>query len=234
MADPGRPGQRPRRPAPEAGRVRTVEGPRVIKASRAVRPPAPPPPPRRREPVDRARVIFAIVGLLVIASLVLGSVLYGLDLSRPPETEADLRQQQAGLVPTLEAQLRENPGDVQKINVLANTLQNNGDYPGAIRWYERSIELRPDDPETRFAFGQALAAYGQRTDAEVQYRRAIDLAPQSARNHYYLGQLYLRWDPPRLEEARQQYTRASEMEPEGAWGRAARQQLDRLNATPTP
>lgn len=179
-------------------------------------------------------MLFAVVALAVIVSMVLGSVVYGLDFSFLRAPDVAPSQRQANLVPTLEAQLRDTPDDVQKINVLANTLQNNGDYPGAIRWYERSIELRPDDAETRFAFGQALASYGRRTDAEIQFLRAIELAPQSARNQYYLGQLYERWDPPRLEEAKQRYNRASELEPEGAWGRAARQTFERLNATPTP
>lgn len=232
MADPRRAGSSPRGRAEPAVPPRPPAGARVVKASQARR--RPDPPPRRRQPVPRGQALFAVVVLVVIFSMVLGSVAYGLDLSFLSAPDEGPRERQANLVPTLEAQLRDNPDDVQKINVLANTLQNNGDYPGAIRWYERSIELRPDDAETRFAFGQALASYGRRTDAEVQYLRAIELAPQSARNQYYLGQLYERWDPPRLEEARQRYNRASELEPEGAWGRAARQTLDRLNATPTP
>ena len=194
---------------------------------------AQPPPLPRRQPADRAKVIFSVVGLLVIVSLVLGSVLYGLDAGIPEEQDLAPPRSQANLVPTYEARLRADPNDLQAMLLLANILQNSGDYPGAIAWYERAVALRPDDLPTRLAFGQALASYGQRFDAEAQYRKALELDPNNAQAEYYLGQLYARWDPSRTEDARRHYTRASDLQPEGTWGRAAREALDRLNATPT-
>lgn len=221
----------PRRPETPAYR-----GPTGAARRGAAHRPATPPPAPRRQPPDRAKVIFAIVGLGVIFSLVLGTIVFSADftgLSRqqpnglPPE-------RQPNLVPTYEARLRDNPNDLQAMLLLANILQNSGDYPGAIVWYERAVALQPNDLETRLAFGQALTSYNQRFDAEAQYKKALALDPQSARTEYYLGQLYGRWEPPRLEEARQHYTRASELQPEGNWGSAARQALTRLNATPMP
>lgn len=191
--------------------------------------------PRRRT-IDRAKVIFAVVGLVVILGLTLGGVLYDLrfSVSTEPGSQPGQGRAQANLIPTYEARLRENPNDYQAMIVLANILQNNGDYPNAIAWYDRAVQLKPDDVETRLAFGQALASYGQRFDAEVQYKKAIELDPKSARAEYYLGQLYEQWDPPRPEEAQIHYQRASQLEPEGTWGSAARTALQRLNATPTP
>ncbi len=191
-------------------------------------------PQPRRGGADRARAIFAVVALVVIISLLFGTVAYGLDGSFGRGDDEPRPPAGAELVPTYEAQLRENPNDVQTMAVLANILQNRGDYPGAIALYERAVALKPDDLELRVAFGQALASYGQRVDAEVQYRRALELNAQDARVHYYLGRLYERWDPPRPEEARLEYGRAAELEPEGSWGRVAREALARLNATPTP
>ena len=183
-------------------------------------------------------MIFSVVGLVVVFSLVIGTVLYGLDTQGVGDTDAGQDPAssggQANLVPTYEARLRANPDDLDAMLLLANILQNRGDYAGAIGQYNRAVELRPDDLRIRLAFGQALANYGQRSDAEAQYRRALELDPNSPEAEYSLGQLYVRWDPPRSEEARQHYTRASDLQPEGSWGRAAREALDRLNATPTP
>ena len=183
-------------------------------------------------------MIFSVVGLVVVFSLVVGTVLYGLDRSGAGEGEAGQdptsSSAQANLVPTYEARLRANPDDLDAMLLLANILQNRGDYAGAIGQYNRAVELRPDDLRIRLAFGQALANYGQRSDAEAQYKRALELDPNSPEAEYSLGQLYARWDPPRTEEARQHYTRASDLQPEGSWGRAAREALDRLNATPVP
>lgn len=191
--------------------------------------------PKGRKGGNRVKVAFAVLALSIIISLVLGTLVadLGAVLGLGGGQSAPVPPRgQANLVPTYEAHLRDNPDDAQTMVILANILQNRGDYPGAIAWYERAVAIKPGDLETRLAFGQALASGGQRVDAEIQYRKALDLDPQNPRTAFYLGQIYDRWDPPRLEEARLHYGRASELQPEGAWGQTARQALDRLNATP--
>ena len=222
------------RPAPRraaASPARPAPGPSPAAQRRRA------PPPRRRS-VAGPRLAFAVLGLLVVVSLIFGTVLYGVrnGAGGAGEQAQDpgAARRQANLVPTYEARLRDNPDDLQAMVLLANILQNNGDYPGAIEWYERAVAIRPDDLDTRLAFGQALTSYNQRFDAEAQYHKALDLDPNNPRTEYYLGQLYGRWDPPRVEEARLHYERASQLQPEGTWGRAAREALGRLNATPTP
>lgn len=193
-----------------------------------------PQPLRAPRRADRVKVVFALIGLVVIVSLTLGGLVFGGAIGGDRSgTALTPEKPQANLVPTYEARLRENPTDAPAMVILANILQNNGDYPGAIYWYERAVELRPTDVETRLAFGQALASYGKRFDAEVQYRKALEAQPNSARAEYLLGQLYERWDPPRPDEAKAHYERASQLEPEGGTGRAARAALQRLSATPT-
>lgn len=184
---------------------------------------------------DRAKVAFALVGLLVIVSLLFGGLAFGGALGgNGANTALTPGRPEANLVPTYEARLRENPNDAQAMVILANILQNNGDYPGAIAWYERAVAQRPGDVETRLAFGQALASYGKLFDAEVQYQKALELQPTSARAEYLLGLLDERWNPPRTDEAKAHYERASRLEPEGGSGRAARAALQRLTATPVP
>ncbi len=190
-------------------------------------------PPKRQG--SRAQAIFAILGLLVIFSMIFGLVAVSFDgLPFGDDEDPFAQDPTSNLVPTYEARLRDNPTDVNTMLVLANVLQNRGEYPEAIVWYQKAVDLKPDNIDARLAFGQALAAYGQSFDAEAQYKKVLELDPKNARAEYYLGELYSRANPPRTEEARIHYARASEFEPEGAWGRAARSALDRLNATPTP
>ena len=194
-------------------------------------------PNARSHAPDRVRLVFSILGLLVIASMICGLVATGFTfgLGGDPAPDTGL-QAPAGssIVPTYEARLRENPRDSGTMIVLANILQNQGDYPGAIDWYEKAVALKPEDVDLRLAFGQALYAFGQLFDAEVQYKKAIELDGKSAKGEYSLAELYQRWTPPRLAEAREHFQRASDLEPEGSWGRAARTTLDRLNPTPVP
>jgi len=227
MVEPTKPARRepvkaPRRPAT------TTVTPGVRRAA--------PPKPRTQGP-DRVRLVFSVLGLLVIASMLFGLVAIGFTFGMGGESTPDTGLQApagSSIVPTYEARLRENPQDSGTMIVLANILQNQGDYPGAIDWYEQAVALRPNDIDLRLAFGQSLYAFGQLFDAEVQYKKALELDGNSAKGEYYLAELYQRWTPPRLAEARERFQRASELEPEGSWGRAARTILDRLNATPVP
>jgi cytochrome c-type biogenesis protein CcmH/NrfG len=216
------------RRADAESRVRPTPPPRPAQARRASAP--------RGQSGHRLQIIFAIVALVIVITLVLGSLLtvlpFGLGSTATP-TPFGGAPASSNIVPTYEARVRANPQDADAMLVLANTLQNQGDYPGAIGWYERAVALQPDRVDWRLAFGQALYSYGQLFDAEVQYQRAIALDPQNADAEYALGNLYVRWNPPRLEEARIHLMRASELQPEGSTGRAARAALDRLNATPT-
>jgi cytochrome c-type biogenesis protein CcmH/NrfG len=192
--------------------------------------------PSRRSSGDRARLTFAVLGVIVVLSMTFGLVAVGsgLNFGQGSQDEAPSPTPRSNLVPTYEARLRDNPNDVNTMVVLANVLQNQGDYQGSINWYEKAVGLKPDDVDLRLAFGQALYSYGQLFDAEIQYKKAIELDSKSAKAEYYLAQLYQRSNPPRLEEARIHFTRASDLEPEGSWGRAARSALDSLNATPVP
>ncbi len=220
---------RPRRPD-AAPRTRPATPPRpaqVRRASASV---------PKRQPGDRLRVSFAVVALVIVATLILGSLLTVLPLGfgdTATPTPFGGAPASSNLVTTYEARVRANPQDADAMLVLANTLQNSGDYPGAIGWYERAVALQPERVDWRLAFGQALYSYGQLFDAEVQYQRAIAIDPQNADAEYALGNLYLRWNPPRLEEARIHLARASALQPEGSTGRAARAAIARLNATPT-
>src|SRR5687768_4388579 len=91
------------------------------------------PPPRR--PGSRAQAIFAILGLLVIFSMIFGLVAVGLDSFGGATDDDPLAEDpSSNLVPTYEARLRDNPNDVNTMLVLANILQNRGEYPAAISW----------------------------------------------------------------------------------------------------
>ncbi|HET8628823.1 MAG TPA: tetratricopeptide repeat protein [Thermomicrobiales bacterium] len=203
------------------------------------RPPARPrraaAPPKRRTG-HRAKVAFSVIGLAVTIALALSTLIFsgvgfgGLG-GGSDNTPTPL---QANLVPTYQARLQANPKDLQALLLLANIDQNNGDYADAIDLYQRAVEIQPNDLETRLAFGQALANYGQSFDAEVQYQKALTLDPNNPRTEFYLGQLYERWDPPKPNQAREHYQRASQLQPEGTWGQAARDALQRLDATPSP
>lgn len=114
----------------------------------------------------------------------------------------------------LRAAIEEQPENPQPMVSLANLLmaQDRGDE--AVQWYERAVELDPERLQTRLDFGYALTRRGSFADAEIQFQRAIVINPKSADAHYLLGELYLAWQPQRLNDAHAAFTEAMEVQPE--------------------
>ncbi len=71
-----------------------------------------------------------------------------------------------------------------------------GQYEVAIREYQRSLELYPDDPETHFGLGEGYRRKGLYRDAEAQWREALRLDPFHHEARLNLGAVLLqqeRW-----------------------------------------
>ena len=62
-----------------------------------------------------------------------------------------------------------------------------GDFASARAAYERSLELKPDDPETLNNLGQVLVRLGQTSEAIPRFERAIALAPDKPAYHFNLA-----------------------------------------------
>ncbi|MEM6292245.1 MAG: tetratricopeptide repeat protein [Myxococcota bacterium] len=62
-----------------------------------------------------------------------------------------------------------------------------GDFEGALRPLEASLELA-DDPNTRYAYAQALNQLGRCPEAVREYERVIDLVPEESQAHEVVDQ----------------------------------------------
>jgi len=57
-------------------------------------------------------------------------------------------------------------------------------------WYERAIELAPDDAKVRELYAAHLSRSGKNAAALAQYRAALDLGAADSNTYYNLGLLY--------------------------------------------
>lgn len=118
---------------------------------------------------------------------------------------------------------------------LASYLANTGRLSEAIPWYERGLELAPDNAAIRVDFARSLSAGGFNQDAELQFLRAIESEPENAQAHFYLAELYDTWNPPRTNEAITEYERTIEIGPETFVAEQAASRIAELTAgTATP
>ncbi len=68
-----------------------------------------------------------------------------------------------------------------------------GELMDALGYFEAAAELRPDLPEVYVELGQTLAALGELSDAEAEYRAAIAHAPQKAEYYHLLAQFCVQY-----------------------------------------
>lgn len=182
------------------------------------------------------KIGFIALAMLVVCSLLVSAVaflpfdeIFGGDEDDPSQNIVNPNDD---IIAEMRQAVEENPDDVEAVLLLANVLGNSGKMDEAIPYYEQAIEMAPDDASARLAFARALADSDFQQDAELQFRRVLEMDPESQEAHYYLGELYMEWDPPREEEARDLFERAVAINPDSLIGELATNQLSSIAATP--
>lgn len=180
------------------------------------------------------RVAYIVISALVVCSMIAVAV-STIDFSGFLGGDEDevLVDPNADLVADQETVVARNPEDVNEVVLLANLLANTGRMNEATDWYERALDIKPDDIGIRLDFARSLQANGMDIDAEAQFLLVLEADPDNLSGHYYLAQLYMDWKPSRQDEARDHLQRAVEINPESFLAEQAVIQLDAMSrATP--
>jgi|GEM_PF-641730 len=181
-------------------------------------------------PINRFHVVYVIVSALVICAM-LALALSTIDLGgffSGDDNSANIEDPNADLLADQQTVVAEHPDDVDEIVLLANLLGNTGQIQEAIPWYEKALELAPDDMGVRLDFARSLAGAGLQTDAEAQFLKVLSAEPDNQTAHYYLAELYMVWNPPQEGKAREHYQKAVELDPGSFLGERARNRLDTM------
>lgn len=165
----------------------------------------------------KSQVYFGIFAILVACSLIAALILPVI-LDAVSDDDNDSLVEPGTVDARIEESLRETAqagsSDPLAYLALASYLANTGRLNEAIPWYERGIDLAPDDATIRVDFARSLAEGGLQQDAEAQFLKAIELDDSNPQAHFYLAQLYDRWTPQRTNEAIDHYERTIEVGPE--------------------
>jgi cytochrome c-type biogenesis protein CcmH/NrfG len=137
----------------------------------------------------------------------------------------------ADLIAEQETVVAQNPEDLDEVVLLANLMANTGRMSEATEWYERALDLAPQDNGVRLDFARSLQANGLDADAEAQFILVLDADPENLSGHYYLAQLYLDWKPQRRAEALDHFQRVVEINPNSFLAEQAQVELDTMNQT---
>lgn len=195
--------------------------------------------PRSRQapagrPAPRSRWSGTTIAAIVIAGLVVCSLLASsvatvwMDRAAPAEPTIPLEDPGRDYENVMRTAVAGEPEDVVALVSLANLLATRGDDDEAADLYARAIELEPENARYRMDFALSLARSGALADAEVQYRKVLDGNPDDAEAWYFLGELYARWNPPRIDDAAAAFETAIAAQPGSVSADQASRALTRL------
>src|SRR5262249_10134418 len=76
--------------------------------------------------------------------------------------------------------------------LLGSALMKTHDFPGALKQFERAVELNPKLPAVNSLYGQALMRTGDSDRAVAAFRRELEINPNDFDANLYLGILFKR------------------------------------------
>lgn len=180
-------------------------------------------------PRNRFQVVYIVVTALVVCSLLaVGLSLADFGSLFGEDDNGNFIDPNADLIAEQETAVANAPDDVDEILLLANMLGQTGRMREAIPWYERALALKPDDLGIRLDFARSLSGADLMTDAEAQFLAVLAEDADNQAAHYYLAELYLNWDPPRMEDALQHFQQAAEIDPDSFLGDRSRNRVETL------
>lgn len=77
----------------------------------------------------------------------------------------------------LEAQASASPGDPSIAKSVADAYYSLRQAEGALKWYDKVIELTPENAEAHLRRANVLVELGRLTDAKAGYRKVLELQP---------------------------------------------------------
>ena len=187
-------------------RIRAVRGSIEVTVSQARRRPPPRSQPKRRSvSASRNQRLYAILGVVIVFSLI--ATIVGpplVDYLTQPDGDNEITLGDDADDPVEQEyreQLEANPDDAAALAGFANYLGNTGRVEEAVPLYEQSLAIEPENWSTRLAFARVLSNGGKRPDAELQFKKVLAACPGSEQALFSLGQLYANWAPPRTADA---------------------------------
>lgn len=178
------------------------------------------------------RIAYIVISGLVVCSM-LAVAVATIDFSGLWDGGDDevIVDPNADLVAEQQTIVAENSEDIEQVVLLANLLSNTGRMTEATEWYERALELDPDNHGVRLDFARSLQEHGFDADAEAQFLIVLEAEPENLPGHYYLARLYMDWKPQRRDEARAHFERVVEINPTSFLAEEAQRTLDTMNQT---
>jgi len=156
---------------------------------------------RREEPESRTQWSSLQVGILVTLAVVFGGLCGYLyrgtatpaqvaaapPTPPPPPGQTQNPPTHVALAAQLLASAQQNPKDPTVFIQLGDLYSDHKQYPKAIAYYGKALELRPDDVNVRTDLGTAFWYTGDAQKALAEYEKSLKVDPKHPQTLFNVG-----------------------------------------------
>lgn len=100
-------------------------------------------------------------------------------------------EEERAMIADLQGRLEQNPQDLLLLSDLANLHFTVQDFPAAITYYRRSLDIVPDDVNLRTDLGTALYYSARLTEALAEFERVLESEPGHPQTLFNMGVVLL-------------------------------------------
>ena len=183
--------------------------------------------------MNNSKILVLVVAALFLGLMVgiLGPKMFGGKpaVQQVPQQVPASQQQAPGpdyslQISELKKRLQNNPNDVGILVQLGNTYFDSNMYPEAIEAYEKSLALRPGNPDVLTDLGVMYRRNGRSDEAVKRFRMAAEADPMHFQSRMNLG-VVLFYDFNDAAGAKQALESVLKVYPQGSQADNARQLL---------
>ena len=189
-------------------------------------------------------IVFAVSGMCfgVILGWVIGAQQATVRPAAPaaaaaPATGQNTARQAPPLdearVQALTTVIKSDPKNAGAAVQLANTYFDAEQYGDAIRWYEQSLTLNPNDPDASTDLGISYYYTGQTDRALQQFEKSLKINPRHTKTMLNQG-IVLAFGKQDLAGASEAWKKVIELAPDSSEAQAARRGLEGITAAGHP
>ena len=121
-----------------------------------------------------------------------------------------------------------NPKDVAALKELGDLYFQAGDYPTAIEWESKALEIEPQDVTALLALGAAQFNSGDSEGARANWKKVVKLDARNAEAHYDLGFLALSVEPVDMDTAKAEWQKVVDIDPKSELAKSVSTHLEGL------
>jgi tetratricopeptide (TPR) repeat protein len=170
------------------------------------------------------------------AAVIFGVYKWGGDSGVPAITGQPTDSSSAAATPQLDTakvgaamqRISANPKDVAALKELGDLYFQAGDYPTAIEWEKKALEIEPQDVTALLALGAAQFNSGDSEGAKANWKKVVKLDARNAEAHYDLGFLALSVEPVDMATAKAEWQKVVDLDPTSELAKSVSTHLEGL------